>query len=61
LQDKSDKCSSHQPDINAWGSGPPPHINRQTGYECYGTTGYLVRGRLYKCSVCGGLYDGGGF
>ena len=61
LQDKVDKCSSHHSDISAWDSGPPPHINPQTGYQCLGTYGMYYRGRLYRCAVCGGLYDGGGF
>ena len=38
--------------------GPPPHLNPATGYQCYGY-GVYVRGRIWKCSVCGGAYDGG--
>jgi hypothetical protein len=57
----SSNCEyNHSGDISNFGGSPPPHLNRSTGYKCYGY-GVFVKGRIYKCSEGCGAYDGGGF
>lgn len=52
-------CSNQSSEIVSF-RGPPPHINPETGFQCMGSFGTVIRGRLMQCVVCGGIYDGGG-